>query len=907
MASSPASPRGFLRRLSMRRDLGLQLLAVYLLFVLPVGLAGLAFDFYSSSRLESDVKAADLALARAIALETDARMADAVYTVRQLAEDPAVLQASPQGMEALFANVAQSRPDINLIYRLDSQGIMLFHYPVGPGSTVGVDFSFRAYFQQALRTGQPVVSEGRISPTTNQPVATTVMPLRDSSGTFLGVVATNLALETLSETLTAIAAEQPTSEGFRVSILDASGQVVADPDPARLLTSLRADNAQATDAVLRGEAGSLVTPGSGAGDTLQSFVPIPSAGWGVVVQRPAAVAFASARAFHQGLLAAIAVFLGGGVLFWVVLSRQVIRPLERLAAFSQTVGSTPDGMRPDRSDLRTLAERPDQMGHLGRSLERMEKVIAERLRDLSTLLDTSRAVVSTLDSQAVLDRILEQTGRLTGADRCAIIALDRASTTFRVRVSRGLSPAYIERLQLDPSQPDAPAMRAIHSGEPIQVSDTETDPSFAFMRERARAEGYRALLVVPLLAQHSPPAALVVYQRVPHVFTDREIRLVWNFANHAAMALENAALFARSDEQLQEQTGRLEALIQSLTDGLVLEGPTGHVLYANRRASELTGLSLEELQGREGRDVRLRLIERSEDPDAAEAALEAALQQTAPQPIVLAATSGTPPLTLRLRAFHVTDAEGLVIGRGMLLRDITRDAELDRMKSSLVATVSHELRTPLASIKGYASTLLARDVTWSPETQREFLEVIGQETDRLGLLVDDLLDLSRLEAGNLNVERESWSLRELVEAAYRDTRPGLGDRLQLDLPIDLPTVPVDRRRLESVLRNLLENAAKYGGPDTSVRVSARHDDHQVVVRVEDDGPGIPEPEAERVFEPFFRLDAGLVRRASGAGLGLSICRGFVRAHGGEIWLEPRPRGTCVAFSIPLLPESAVRA
>ena len=213
------------------------------------------------------------------------------------------------------------------------------------------------------------------------------------------------------------------------------------------------------------------------------------------------------------------------MLFWLVLSRQVIGPLERLAAFSFTVGATPDGMRPDRSDLRTLAERPDQMGHLGRSLERMEKVIAERLRDLSTLLDTSRAVVSTLTRRRVLDRILEQTGRLTGADRCAIIALDRASTTFRVRVSRGLSRAYIDRLQLDPSQPDAPAMRAIHTGEPIQVSDTETDPSFAFLRERARAEGYRALLVVPLLAQHSPPAALVVYQRVPHVFTDREIRL----------------------------------------------------------------------------------------------------------------------------------------------------------------------------------------------------------------------------------------------------------------------------------------------------------------------------------------------------------------------------------------------
>ncbi|HUS85469.1 MAG TPA: ATP-binding cassette domain-containing protein [Anaerolineales bacterium] len=180
---------------SLRRDLGLQLLALYLLFIIPVIVAALLFYFTSSSRLESDVKAADLSLARAIAHETNARLADAIYTVQQLSRRPSVRQVDVATMEVLFEDTANARPDVNLIYRLGSDGLMLFHYPLGPGSTLGVDFSYREYFQDALLTDLPVISKGRISPTTEQAVATTVMPIRNAAGDFLGVVATNIRLE----------------------------------------------------------------------------------------------------------------------------------------------------------------------------------------------------------------------------------------------------------------------------------------------------------------------------------------------------------------------------------------------------------------------------------------------------------------------------------------------------------------------------------------------------------------------------------------------------------------------------------------------------------------------------------------------------------------------------------------
>ncbi len=893
----------FARRISLRGDLGLQLLALYLLFVLPVAGAALTFDRIAGERLQEDVQAADLGLARAIALETDATLSAALHSVQGLADNQAVVEMDIPGMQTVFSQLARTRPDVNLIYRLGPDGLMIYHFPEGPGSTVGVDFSYRDYFQDARRLDRPIVSKGRISPTTHEAVATTVMPVHSSDGIFLGVVATNITLRSLSDTLSAIASEHRPLEGFNVSIVDGTGQVIADPNSSRLLAQLNDEVPDIIASVIAGEAGTLVMPAPTDTEHLYSYVPIPSAGWGVIVDRPTAVAFASANALHRGLLAAMAIFLVGGLLFWLGLTRRVIQPLERLASFSQAIGHSPEVMQAPTTDLTSLSRRPDQVGNLTRSLARMEKAIGQRFTELSTLLDTSRTVVSSLDPAIVLDRILEQSSRLLEAGVCAIVALDPAARKFRVQASRGLSEAYVRRLEIDPSEPDSPSMRAIRSREPIQISDTETDPTFVTSRPRARSEGYRSLLAVPLLTQHAPQAALILYRTEPHTFTEREIRLVWNFANHAAMAIENAALYARSDERLQEQTRRLEALVQSLDDGLILEDPAGKVLYCNRRVCELADVSPTEVRGWTAARLRERLISTAEDPTEAEAILETALSGGGSQSVDVSLGNGRLPTTLRFQTFNVTDARGDLIGRGQIILDVTGDRELDRMKDSLIATVSHELRTPLAAIKGYATTLLADDVQWDESAQREFIRVISDETDRLSLLVNDLLDLSRIEGGDLNVERTECSVESLVERAAQRARPSPSDRLRVALPSNLPLIRVDPRRIESVIRNLLENAVKYAGSDSAIELTAEQVDGHVIVRVEDQGPGIPAEFGDRVFDPFFRLENGLTRRVSGAGLGLSICRGFVRVHGGEIWIESRPRGTCVAFSLPVEPTS----
>ena len=884
---------------AIRRDLGLQLLGLYLLFVGPVVVGSLYFDYYTSQRLQADVKASDLALARAIAEETNTVIDGALQAVRQLATYPAVIELNPSGMEELFRVLLNVRPDVNLIYRLDEKGIMVYHYPAGPGTTVGWDFSHRDYFQQALTSRNPILSQGRISPTTEQPVATAVSSIWSSDGKFLGLVGTNIKLQTISHTLAAIAAEHRPEEGFNVVILDVAGNIIAHPDPTFLLTGFKEELSPVKRSVLSGQSGNLIDSDENDREMLYSYVPISRSGWGVIVSRPVQAAFTTPRYLHQGVIISITIFLVIGLFFWLALSRQVLRPLERLGSFSQTIGLDDNMPLEERKGMKALSGRSDQIGDLCRSLVRMESSIAARLKELSTLLDTSAAVVSSLDSNVLLHLILEQVEKLMGIERCTIVALEEQEGLFRAKASRGLSKQYAEMLTIDPAGPLSVTILAIKSGMPVQISDTERDESFPAVRSRARAEGYRSLLAVPLQTLHAPPSALVVYRPDPHIFTESEINLLTNFANHAAMAIENAALYARSDMRLQEQTRRLEALIQSLQDGLILEDLQGRVVYANRRISEIVSLSREDTAEASVDKLIERIISLTEDPQKTRTDLQAVLLKRGQRSIGIKIQGERSPQYLNLKIFDVTDSQGMLLGRGHILQDITRATELDRMKSSLISTVSHELRTPLAAIKGYVTTLLAEDVEWDPESEREFLQVISSETDRLSKLVDDLLDMSRIEAGNLLVSKVQCNLEDLVLQAVEKSHPSPKDRLHLNLPTDLPPIYADPQRFEVVLRNILDNAVKYAGEDSPIYVSGSVISDRMIVRIQDEGPGIPMEHSQRVFDRFYRIGNTLTLPAAGAGLGLAIARGFIRAHGGEIWLEPSSKGTCVALSIPL--------
>jgi len=216
--------------------------------------------------------------------------------------------------------------------------------------------------------------------------------------------------------------------------------------------------------------------------------------------------------------------------------------------------------------------------------------------------------------------------------------------------------------------------------------------------------------------------------------------------------------------------------------------------------------------------------------------------------------------------------------------------ETDRLRTALLNSVSHDLRTPLASVKAAASSLLDPEVQWSEAERRDFLLIIDEAADRLSRLVHNLLDMSRIEAGALDPNLREASLADIAGPVVLLARASSRQRIDVDIPDDLPPVHADPILLEQVLTNLLENARRYA-PGSPVTLSARHvpGGGTVEVRVVDHGPGIPVPERDRVFDQFYRLKGG-GRRPKGTGMGLAICRGILDALAGEVRVETTPGG-----------------
>ena len=250
----------------------------------------------------------------------------------------------------------------------------------------------------------------------------------------------------------------------------------------------------------------------------------------------------------------------------------------------------------------------------------------------------------------------------------------------------------------------------------------------------------------------------------------------------------------------------------------------------------------------------------------------------------------------------IANQGALALERSHLARSENRAKvaeESDRMKTVLLSSVSHELRTPLAAIKAAVTGLRGGTVDRNSAARDELLATIDEETDQLNTLVGNLLDMSRIEAGALKPERRWNDVEEIIGAALARLKQAVGThRVQVIAPDDLPLAPVDFVQLQQVFTNLISNSLKYSPPGTTIRIEARpRDRNTLLVRVINQGPPVPEEHLERIFDKFYRVTAS--DRITGAGLGLSICKGIVEAHGGRIWAENLPDGLAFNFTLPL--------
>ena len=369
---------------------------------------------------------------------------------------------------------------------------------------------------------------------------------------------------------------------------------------------------------------------------------------------------------------------------------------------------------------------------------------------------------------------------------------------------------------------------------------------------------------------------------------------VWWRRKYDALEGRRAGEIEQSQRRQQQTSvdarAQQQVLFNSMIEGLLLLDRSQKIYLANRAFKNLFSLKVE-LRGKTILEA-LRLHE-----------LDELVQRVQAEGQVFDYEVKLPDLTerwLRVNAAVISNSAGEHEGMILVFHDLTRLKQLERTREEFVANVSHELRTPLSLIKGYVETLLdgARN---NPEVAERFLKIIERNTNRLDLLIQDLLTISALESGRMRLTLQPADLRAIAEKVLGDLH-GKADDKKVVLANELPLLPVraDASRIEQVFANLVDNAIKYGRPTGRVTVGGRKlDEGRLEIFVQDDGPGIPPEALDRVFERFYRVDKARSRDQGGTGLGLSIVKHIIQAHGGEVWAKSElGKGATFFFTLP---------
>ena len=516
------------------------------------------------------------------------------------------------------------------------------------------------------------------------------------------------------------------------------------------------------------------------------------------------------------------------------------------------------------------------------ALERSELFEAERgARALAQQLTrTGRLLTSELDPAAVLDEVVQQAPALVNAEAGAFRLLDGEELVVTAAGGEGADAALGSR---------SPAGGwlsgdVIQSGAPVALAQAGDDERLRGLDPMLQA-GHAAFLGVPVAgAEGATLGVLAVYASVPREWREEEVEALLAVAASTSAALSNAELYQR----VALERERSVAILANIAEGIVAVDRDGKVVLWNSAAETITGVRASLALGRAPVDVLQRRLELPGDGTRSEG--------------LVSIMRGREEVWLSVTEAVMRDPLGAVAGRIFAFRDISGDRLVEQVKSDFVSTVSHELRTPLTSIYGFAETLLRQDVMFGEEERLTFLRYIASESQRLTTIVDTLLNVARLDTGDLQVNLTETDVRDVVGEVLDtvSTTDVNGHRFVVELPEEPLAAKADPEKLRQVCTILVDNALRYSPDGGTVTVGAARRQDTVEVSVADEGIGIPQADQEQIFRKFYRgSDAELRAGAGGTGLGLFIARGLVSAMGGRIWVSSQEgEGSRFAFELP---------
>jgi signal transduction histidine kinase/HAMP domain-containing protein len=757
-------------------------------------------------------------------------------------------------------------------------------------------------------------------------------------------------------------------EKGKAYVVDRNGFLVADPDIGLVLRKTDLSQLAHVKAAIGGQApveSATISDDAAGTRVLTSAAPIEPLGWSVFVEQPVAEVYEklTASIVRTGLLLAAGLVISA--LGAMALARGMVRPIRTLDEGARRIG---EGHLDQTIDIHTgdeleaLADQFNRMtGQLRESYAGLERKVDERTRELQSSLEQQTAIseilrvisASPTDMQPVLHAVAERALKLCDAAQTVIALVEGENLRWLARGAADHPAALGDVL---PITREVVAGRAIIDRTTIHLEDIAREPEAEYPvgREMQRRLGHHTLLAVPLMREDHAIGAIVLWRLEARLFSEKQVALVQTFARQAAIAIDNVRLFNETKEALDQQRASGEVLA-AISNSIADTSPVFDTilnscerLFAGKMAvidlvgddglvhlGAYHGPNQEEVKGvyphtveptsATGTAIATRGVvhfpELDRVPDAARLAFETfGIKAAIGAPMmwegkgigaIWVAREHAGPFSDKDIALLKTFADQAVIAiqNARLFHEIqdkSRQLEVaNQHKSEFLANMSHELRTPLNAIIGFSEVLLERLFGELNEKQDDYLKDIHSSGRHLLSLINDILDLSKVEAGRMELEPSTFDLPSAIANALtliRERAQRHGIMVEQAVAPGLGEIVADERKFKQILLNLLSNAVKFTPDGGSIDVSARRDAEQVVVSVHDTGIGIAPEDQEKVFEEFRQVGRDYTKKQEGTGLGLALTRRFVELHGGRITVESVPgQGSTFTFTLPVKP------
>jgi signal transduction histidine kinase len=539
------------------------------------------------------------------------------------------------------------------------------------------------------------------------------------------------------------------------------------------------------------------------------------------------------------------------------------------------------------------------------ALEKAEAAISPTR--MSELLRLSAELTTSLDLDRSLRRILQLCNDLMRADHSLFMTRDTSSGTFRVRqtIPEIDTLAGKAAVNLEESGQAISDWLFTHR-QPLLLDDLEQD-------DRWSVSPYQSLCAAPCISENEISGTLLFFAEGKSAFGPDELQIAQVVARQMANSLNNSYLYSVIREQAdrlglmlrsqQIETSQSNAILESIADGVIVTDSSHNVILYNDAAERILNLPVSQIINQQVFDhIGIFGSETIEWGDTIRKWKETPPEQhqrsMLPERMVL--EDG--------RIISILPAPvvlgGDFLGTVSIFRDISREVEVDRLKSEFVATVSHELRTPMTSIKGFVDLMLMGAAGEMSDQQHHFLDIVRTNTSRLEILVNDLLDISRIEAGKASLVFQELDVQQLLEEMEQYIQHLCQEEsktmhFSYKEVKRLPPIWGDLERVRQILANIVENSFDYTPAGGLIEVQARHVAGHIEIEVTDNGMGIALDEQERIFERFYRGEQALIMGVSGSGLGLAIVLNLVEMHNGRIWVNSQGPGKGATFTVSL--------